>query len=118
MMLLSNKVSRAQIKHPDEESKANAMQEDVTKAITVLFQKDTFANYNKWCKIMGIGKKERFLTPEDPKAANAQMARPAPFASRSVRRALSTSQVNPGSRYRRRRSTYEQSVGHTRRKGA
>ena len=32
-------------------------------------------------------------------------ARPAPFASRSVRRALLTSQVNPGSRYRYSRST-------------
>ena len=44
-------------------------------------------------------------------------ARPAPFASRSVRRALLTPQVHPGSHYRCGRSTYEQPVSCDRRKG-
>ena len=39
------------------------------------------------------------------KNAKCPTACPAPFASRSVRRALLTSQVNPGSPYRCRRST-------------
>ena len=42
-------------------------------------------------------------------------ARPAPFASRSVRRALLTPRVNPGSLCRCGRRTQEQAAGHGRR---
>ena len=42
--------------------------------------------------------------PAGKKGAPEKEARPAPFASRSLLRALLTLQVNPGSRYRRGRS--------------
>ena len=48
---------------------------------------------------------EQERASDAPPAREAKMARPAAFAPRSVRRALLVPQVNPGSLYRRGRST-------------